>query len=112
MDEKAKALAVEKLLTEISKISSPDKLQIFLDTFFTSREKESLLRKVLIPIMLANGEKYRDIKEKLEISGNAISRIRRTGRPPLKRPGAPSRRERKFPRRKILPRYKGAPSLF
>ncbi|MDO8504486.1 MAG: Trp family transcriptional regulator [Candidatus Liptonbacteria bacterium] len=115
LEQELRDVALKLLLSKIGSLSNTSDLEKFLKDFLGRREQETILRGFAASVLSSRRIKYRDIKEKLEISGNTISKmnvlLNGKIRRPQKEPPAVKARI-KTPRRKILmPRYKGARSL-
>lgn len=66
--------AVELLFSRIKKIKDSSELQKFLADYFPVSNRDMLLRKFAIAVLLFKKMKYRDIGEKLEVSRTTISK--------------------------------------
>lgn len=71
-----KESALNELFEEIKKIYSKKDLGLFISSFLTAGEVDSILRRIITRDLLLRGKNYRNIKEELEISGNMISKIK------------------------------------
>lgn len=106
--------ALRLLLRKLNSISQIEALEIFLDSFTSRRERETLLRGLASSVLFARGVKYRDIKENLEISGNTISKMNELingKRRRLRAKDAPARPATKYKKKIIWPKYKGTRGL-
>jgi uncharacterized protein YerC len=103
--------ALKLLLEKIASISNTADLEKFLNGFLPRREREFLLRCFAASVLSSRGIKYRDIKEKLEVSGNTISKMNSLLNGKIRRPSKKSsvtKTPKKNSKRKIfMPRYKG-----
>lgn len=109
------------LFREIKDINSVPDLDKFLGQFFTDKEKETILKRIVIKDFLNSGKKYREIKKILDVSSNTISNVRDIiekrgyGRNPdrprkyseIKRPAKRERHETTFPKYKGRRHYYG-----
>lgn len=111
--------SLEFLFKRIEKIKSPKDLVWFLNEFFTVDEKDIVLRRLAVIVLLKQKKKYREIENFLEISKATISKAKQIlsgdgyGRNLKKRvysksDSQPKRKER---RKKFFRPYKGAESI-
>lgn len=112
--------SLQELFGAIGNIRTIRDMDLFLNTFFTTDEKQAILRRSAIVRLLQNGKKYKEINDLLDVSKNTISNARDMiegrgyGRNPNRQRVysnlAPKTKERRKP---ILTRkYKGASSIF
>ncbi len=113
--------AINILFGDLKNINLVDDVEKFLEKFFTTDERELILRRIIVMDFLNKNIKYRDIKKALEVSSNTISKVRdiieNRGygvNPNRKRKYSPSgslsgNKKRKV--RNIFPNYKGARSI-
>ena len=108
--------AVSVLLREIKGVKYERDLISFFDKYLNESEKEIIVRRVIVSMLLERKMSYRKIRDLLEISQNTISNVRDIlenrgyGRnPKRKRVYSYNRKPRK--RRPLLGYYKGAPSI-
>jgi len=105
------------IIRDINKIKSSTDLLIFLGKFFTDKEKDLIMRRAAVEILLESGATYRKIKNLLEISQGTISRVRDVldgrgyGRNPDRKRIYSSFPRRKRKERKLFRPYKGAESI-
>ncbi len=104
------------MLREIGIIKSERDLVSFFDKYLNKSEKEIIVRRVIVGILLERKMSYRKIRDFLEISQSTISNVRDIlehrgyGRNPKRRRiYSYNRKLRK--RRPLLGYYKGAPSI-
>lgn len=67
---------MEDFLKEIKKIHSINDLRKFFEMFFTKDEEVLVLRRLAIMQLIAEKKKYKEIKEKLSVSGCTISAVK------------------------------------
>ncbi|MCL5114913.1 MAG: trp operon repressor [Patescibacteria group bacterium] len=108
--------AVGILFREVSRVRSERDLISFFDKYLNESEKEIIVRRVIVGILLERKMSYRKIRNLLEISQSTISNVRDIlenrgyGRNPKRRRiYSYNRKPRK--RRPLLGCYKGAPSI-
>ena len=103
------------LLKKINEIKSVNDVEKFFDMFFTSTEKDTIIKRLAVTILLNRGEKYRKIQNSLEISKATISKIKQIlsghgyGRDLSKRVYSVIKRKEKH--HSLFPPYKGAQSI-
>ena len=108
--------AVEILLREIGRVRFERDLISFFDKYLNESEKEIIVRRVIVGILLERKMSYRKIRNLLEISQSTISNVRDIlenrgyGRNP-KRRRVYSYKRKPRKRRSLLGYYKGAPSI-
>ena len=76
LNKEFKAFLLKKLLEEIGRINSSDKLKKFLNKFLTHGEQMLILRRLAVEELIKNKKKYREIKELLDVSGQTISAVK------------------------------------
>jgi len=76
LNKKAEAIILEDFLKEIKKIHSINDLRKFFEMFFTKDEEVLVLRRLAIMQLIAEKKKYKEIKEKLSVSGCTISAVK------------------------------------
>lgn len=121
LNESLEVEAVKVIFGKLKDIRSAGETEKFLNTFFTARERDGILRRVAATILLAKGEKYRDIEDRLDISKGTISKAKdiMSGRGYGRNPGRRKQKERveivsSWPKKKkrIFPKkYKGAKGI-
>lgn len=119
IDKELRVKAMKVLFTRLRNVISLEDAERFLNMFFKKQEKSLILKKAAVMVLLSEGEKYRSIEERLEVSRATISNVRDifNGReyggkdPRQKKParGGNYPPPKKFKRYKL--RYKGAPPL-
>ena len=119
IDKELRAKAVKVLFEKLQDDVSVEDTEKFLNTFFKSEEKNLVLKKAAVMVLLSEGEKYRNIEERLEVSKATISNIRDIfdgrgygGKDP-NRKKSPIGTGRPQPKgwKKFKMRYKGAPTI-
>ena len=120
LDKSFEKEVVKELLKEIGGVVSKNDLYEFFNKFMTDSERQLIFRRIATIKLLGRGEKYRKIREILNISNDTISNVqdilkkRGYGRnPDRKRKYSPLILNKQKRRRKyLLPRYKGGESIF
>lgn len=73
-DLKVKSLNL--FFSKIKSVDSTEKAENLLNNLFTAQEKDIVLRRLGVAILLKQGAKYREIENQLDISKATISKIK------------------------------------
>ncbi len=68
----------QKLIEEIAKIQSKEKVRVFLESLISEAEKNFIIKRLIAMSLIKKGKKYREIGEILWISPNTISAIKKS----------------------------------
>ncbi len=76
LDHDLEKASLRVIVREVGRINSVDDLSLFFRKYFTDSEKDMLIRRAAISVLLENGTSYRKIGNLLEVSQGTISRAR------------------------------------
>jgi len=75
---KSETKLLKTVLTHIShQLSSPELASAFLNNLLTEKERLTIARRLLIASMIQRGETYMEINEKLSVSPNTFTKIKK-----------------------------------
>ncbi len=67
----------EEFIKILSKISSENQTLKFLNILLTKREKENLIKKLVVIALIRKGKNYKEISELLWLSPNTVSAVKK-----------------------------------
>lgn len=67
----------KELIKKFSELKSENQLEIFLNKLLTKKEKDILIKRLMIMVLIQKGKSYKEISEMLWLSPNTVSAIKK-----------------------------------